>query len=290
MQSAAALALAMALTITPAAAQGTPDCAPVVAAISSVEGYEAAIPPAAPDGDWCVLDGSRLRSTAEGRPDLALDVLRIRQTATAFDIDLRGLRAAPRPSDRDMDDRLRSMLRLQSADLRLGAVHDPASRSATLSALRLELSGGTTLDLSADIQDADLSAAGLAAGRLTRATLVWRNDGRVLRPLMDMAGEGLAGAPGGPAVDAARGALQEIVDLVPPSALDDASRKALSAAVRALPQGRGKLELSLVSEDGIGAARLGMVALAGDPMSPKAMAALFDGVTLAATWTPGLSE
>jgi hypothetical protein len=284
------LALAIALTTTPAFAQGTPDCAPVVAAISSIEGYEAAIPPAAPDGDWCVLDGSRLRSTAEGRPDLALDVLRIRQTATAFDIDLRGLRAAPRPSDRDMDDRLRSMLRLQSADLNLRARHDAATNRVTVSEFRLVLSGGTALDLSCDIQDADLSAAGLAAGRLTRASLVWRSDGRFLRPVMDMAGEGLAGAPGGPAVDAARAALEQIVDLLPPATLDDASRKALAAAIRSLPQGRGKLTLTLVSEDGIGAARLGMAALAGDPLSPKAMAALFDGVTLAATWTPGLAD
>jgi hypothetical protein len=248
------------------------------------------VPAAAPDGDWCVLDGTSLRSVQPGRPDITVDRLRLRQTATGAGLDLQGLRAAPRPSDREMDDRLRSMLRLQSADLNLRAVHDPANRSVTLSALRLELSGGTALDLSAVIQDADLSAAGLAAGRLTRASLVWRSDGRFLRPIMDMAGEGLAGMPGGPAVDAARGALAQIVDLLPPSALDDASRKALAAAIRALPQGRGKLALTLVSEDGIGAARLGMAALASDPLSPRAMAALFDGATLTATWTPGLAD
>lgn len=290
MRTCAAAALAMALTITPVAAQGTPDCAPITSALAMIEGYKVNIPPAAPDGDWCVLDGTALRSTQPGWPDVTVDRLRLRQTATEVGLDLQGLRAAPRPSDREMDDRLRSMLRLQSADLNLRAVHDPDNRRVTLSALRLELSGGTSLDLSADIQDADLTATGLAGGRLTRASLVWRSDGRFLRPVMDMAGEGLAGTPGGPAVDAARGALEEIVDLLPPASLGDASRKALTAAIRALPQGRGKLVLTLVSEDGIGAARLGMAALQGDPLSPKAMAALFDGATLTATWTPGLAD
>jgi hypothetical protein len=280
----------MALTITPAFAQGTPDCAPFTAALATIDGYEVNIPPAAPDGDWCVLDGTALRSAQPGWPDVTVDRLRLRQTATEVGLDLQGLRAAPRPSDRQMDDRLRSMLRLQSADLNLRSVHDPDNRRVTLSAFRLELSGGTSLDLSADIEDADLSAAGLAGGRLTRASLVWRSDGRLLRPIMDMAGEGLAGTPGGPAVDAARAALEEIVDLLPPASLDDASRKALAAAIRALPQGRGKLVLTLASEDGIGAARLGMAALQGDPLSPKAMAALFDGATLTATWTPGLAD
>lgn len=290
MRSPAALALAMALTITPAFAQGTPDCAPITAALATLEAYEVKVPPAAPDGDWCVLDGTSLRSVQPGWPDVTVDRLRLRQTATEVGLDLQGLRAAPRPSDRDMDDRLRSMLRLQSADLNLRAQHDTATNRVTVSEFRLVLSGGTALDLSADIQDADLSAAGLAAGRLTRASVVWRSDGRFLRPVMDMAGEGLAGTTGGPAVDAARAALEQIVDLLPPATLDDASRKALTAAIRSLPQGRGKLALTLVSEDGIGAARLGMAALQGDPLSPKAMAALFAGTTLTATWTPGLAD
>jgi hypothetical protein len=106
---------------------------------------------------------------------------------------------------------------------------------------------------------------------------------------MDMAGEGLAGAPGDAAVDAARGALAGLVDALPDGVMDDASRKALEAVIGSLPQGRGKLTLTFVSEEGIGAARLAVAALSGEPLSPKAMAALFDGATISAAWQPGLA-
>lgn len=281
-------ALVLALTITPALAQTTPDFAPVVAAISSVAGHEVTIPPARPNSDCRMLDGTRFRRTAGGRPDPAMDILRLRQTETDVELDFQGLRAAPHPSDHDMDDRLRSMLRLPTADLGFQASHDQASGSLTIPRLRLTHCGGTVVELSADLHDADLSAPGLAAGRVTRATLVWRSDGKLIRTLMDMTGEGLAGTPGGRAADASRAALAEIVDLLPPARVDDSARKALAAAVRSLPQGRGKLEPTLVSEDGIGAARPGRAALSVDPLSPEALETPFDGVTVTAACTPAL--
>jgi hypothetical protein len=107
--------------------------------------------------------------------------------------------------------------------------------------------------------------------------------------MMDMAGEGLAGDQGAAAVDAARAALAELVEALPTAAVDDASRRALARMVGSLPQGRGKLALSLASPDGIGAARIALAALVGEPLSPKAKAALLDGATITAAWQPGMA-
>lgn len=286
---AGAVALSWLLAASGAGAEEAPDCDAITKALTSVEGYRVTIPPAAPDQGWCLADGATFRSERPGWPDLSVDRLRLRLTATEVELDLKGLRASPRPSDRDIDDRLRSLIRLQSADLRLQALHDPEAETLSLAGLRLDLSGGTTLELDAEIRGADLSLSSLAAGAVTRATLVWRNDGRLLRPVMDLAGEDLAGAPGDKAVDASRGALATLVGALPASVVDDASRGALEAMVRSLPQGRGKLTLGLASADGIGAARLAVGSLSGDPLSPDALATILEDATITAAWQPGLA-
>jgi hypothetical protein len=273
----------------PVLAEGAQDCGPATLALKSLEGYQVTIPPAGPEQGWCVLDGASFRSQVAGWPDLDAERLRLRQTATEFELDVQGLRATAKASDRDMDDRLRSLMRLQSGDLRLRAMHDVEADVVRVTGLRLRLSGGTTVELDAEIKGAGLSMASLPLGAVTRADLVWRNDGKLLRPVMDMAGEGLAGAPGAAAVDAARVALADMVDILPVAALDDASRKALEEAVGSMPQGRGKLTLSFASQEGIGAARLAVAALAGEPLSAKSLATLLDGATIRAVWQPGLA-
>lgn len=285
----AVLAIAAVCLASAAQAQATADCAGITAALTSIDGYQVTTPPAGPDQGWCVLDGAGFRSETPGWPDLKAYRLRTRQSPTEVELDLAGLTAAPRPFDREVDERLRSLMRLQSANLRLRVVHDPQAGVLSLSGLRLELSGGTVVAVDADIKGATLSPSSLVLGAVTRANLVWQTDGKLPRPLMDMAGEGLAGRPGPDAVDAARAGLAALVGGLPAGAIDDASRKALAAAVAALPQGRGKLTLTFVSEGGIGAARLAVVSLSGDPLSPKALATIFDGATISADWQPGLA-
>jgi hypothetical protein len=261
-----------ALLLVVAGTEAVANCGPAAARLTSVGGYAVSVPPAAADGDWCVLDGASFRSQMPGWPDLAADRLRLRETPTEIDLDLQGLRASPQASDRDLDDRIRSLFRLQSADLRLRAVHDPESRTLSIAGLRLDLASGARLELDARVKGADLSPAAAALGTVTEARLVWRNDGRVLRPLMDLAGEGLAGSGGPAAVDAARSVLAGLVEALPAANLDDPSRKALAAAVRAMPQGQGKLTLTLLAPEGIGAGRLAVAGLSDDPVSQPGLA------------------
>jgi len=273
----------------PVLAEGAPECSPATLALTGLEGYQVTIPPAGPEQGWCVLDGASFRSQLPGWPDLDAERLRLRQTATEFELDVQGLRATAKASDRGMDGRVRALMRLQSVDLRLRAEHDAEAGVLRVTGLRLQLSGGTTVELDADIKGAGLSLASLPLGAVTRANLVWRNDGKLLRPVIDTAREGLAGEPGAAAVDAARVALADMVDILPVAALDDASRKALEEAVGSMPQGRGKLTLSFASQEGIGAARLAVAALAGEPLSAKSLATLLDGATITAVWQPGLA-
>jgi hypothetical protein len=283
-----AMCLTLGLAAFEAGADEAPDCGAMVEALSALEGYQVTVPPAAPEDGWCVLDRATFQSALPGWPNLSADRLRLRQAGTAFELDLQGLRARPDPSDRKLDDRLRSLMRLQTADLRLRAVHDPAAGVLTLSDVRLDLSGGTEVELEADIRGATLAPGTLALGAVTWTRLVWRNDGKLQRPLMDLAGERIAGQPGEAAVDAARAALADLVAALPGSAVDDASRVALAVVVGALPQGRGKLTLSFRSESGVGAARLAIVSLSGELSSPEALATILDDATITAIWQPGL--
>lgn len=283
-----AMGLAMILTAADAAAEDAPDCSAMTEVVSSLEGYEVLVPPAAPEDGWCVLDRATFRSDMPGWPDLAADRLRLRHTGSAFEMDLQGLRAAPRASDTRIDDRLRALMRLQSADLGLKAVHDPETGVLTLSGVRLALSGGTEVQLEAEIRGAGLAPATLTLGAVTWGRLVWRNDGKFLRPVMDLAGETLAAQSGDPAVDAAREALADLVAALPGSMVDDASRKALQAVVAALPQGRGKLSLTFQSDSGVGPARLAVAALSGDGASPGGLASVFGDARVTAEWQPGL--
>ena len=288
------LVLAGSVWSGPTLAEPVPaDCATLTDALRTVPGYVLTVPPAGPEGGWCVLDGALLRSEAEGNPDLSAERLRLRAAAAdgvpvMLEVDMVGLRIRPKAGDRALDDRVRGLLRLQSADLRLLAVADPATGSLRIETLVLRLSGGTEVQLSAEVAGAGLAT--LATGRLVALDLSWRSDGRLLRPLMALAGEGLApDLTESQAVDAAREALRRGLAALPEAMFQDESRSALERVVTAMPQGRGRLALSLRSAEGIGASRLLMAALVGDPLGPEALAQLFQGARLTADWTPGMA-
>ena len=91
-----------------------------------------------------------------------------------------------------IDPTLQAMFRLQSADLQLAATVNAVTETLEIRGLALRLSGGTELTLGADIKGAGLSPLSLAAGSLTALDLDWRNDGRLLGPVMEAAGARLA--------------------------------------------------------------------------------------------------
>lgn len=290
----AACAISLGLIFSTPAQAEPATCAALTAVLTSIGGYSLTAPPAGDSEGWCVLDGARLRPDGDG-PNISVETLRVKGEAVdgapvSIEVDLTGLRISPSLSDRGMDDRLRALFRLQTADLRLSAQRKEAADMLELRDGKVMLSGGTEVTFSADLAGADLSAASLLTGALTQLDLTWKNDGRLLRPAMEAAGEGLVeGASGSAAVDAARGALDKLVDAMPAGVFVGDSQKELAALIPALPQGRGRLVLALTSEDGIGAARLAVAALSDDPLGTSAMARLFAGTQLTADWQPGLA-
>jgi hypothetical protein len=284
------LALAAPLRAEPVAA----DCATLTAALDTFVGYDLTAPPAGPQDGWCVLDGAALRAEGQGRPDLTADRLRLRGMVdgaelVGIEVDLAGLRAAFKASDDTVDDRMRGLFRLQSAELRFAAAVDGSNTLVNLGGGLLRLSGGTELQFSGTMLASGLSPASLLSGSLTAAQVEWRNDGRLLRPLMEVFGERLVdGVGGSSAVDAARLALRHATDNLPDASLTEDTRTELEQALAALPQGRGRLALSLTTSDGIGAARLLMAGLKDDPLGPDALAQVLQGAQIAATWTPGI--
>jgi hypothetical protein len=294
MRMRASLAVIVALAGLPAGADPTPaDCA-MLSGMLQISGYSLTAPPSGAEAGWCVMDGAAWRSDRPGWPDLTAERMRVRGSVDAtalvsLEVDVAGGRVLPQAGDRALDDRLRGLVRLQTVEMRFAAVVDAETDRLDISGGVLRLSGGSEVTFGATVAGGGLTAMDLASGSLTALDLEWRNDGRLLRPVMEMAGERLAGAPtGSAAVDAARLALRQVVDALPETALADDTRPELEQLVTALPQGRGRLTLSLSAPEGIGASRLLLAGLTDNPLGPKALAGLLQGARVTAVWSPGI--
>ncbi len=282
----------MALLAGPVAGETAAGCDAVAGAVEAFTGLSLSVPPAGMEDGWCVLDGARL--TGDGAPQVSVERLRLAGTEAegellSLEIEGAGLRVRPALNDRDMPGWLRDLLRLQSAEVHLLVRRDEATDRLVLEGGRLGLSGGGELLLTAEVAGARLAATSLLAGRMTALHLEWMNDGRTLRPVIEALGaEVEPRTTGTQAVLAARSALLSVVEAVPEGSLPEADAEALAGFIAALPQGRGRLVLDIGSETGIGAAQLGLLALAKDPSGPEALARLFAGAQIGASWTPGL--
>lgn len=268
------------------------DCAELAALIEGVVGSGLTVPPSAAKDGWCVLDGAR---SFGGEVRVSAEVLRVRgevleDRLVALEVEGAGLRVAPALNNRDMAGWLRDLMRLQSADLQLTLRRDEAQDVLRIERGFLGLSGGGELDVTGTVAGADLSASSLLIGRVTTLTVEWLNDGRTLRPLLEaMGGRLQPGATGTEAVLAARAALQGAVAAVPVAALAEGDAEAAEAVIAALPQGRGRVTVGVASDGGIGAAQLGLLALAEDPTGPESLARFFAGSRVTVAWAPGLS-
>lgn len=286
------LSLVLALAAGPGAAETPVPCAGMPEVLRDLSGLTVSAPPAAMKGGWCVLDGARL--TGAGVPTVAAGKLRARAGAEgaevlSLEVEGLGLRLAPGLQERDLPGWLRDLLRLQTADLRLALRRDAGGDRLVLEEARLDLSGGSALRVTGELAGAGLSARSLLSGKLRQLRLEWRSDGRTLRPALAAWGASLQpGAEAGEAVEAARAALMALVGALPEAVLGEPGRTALEATVRALPQGRGRLVAELVSDRGIGAADLGLLALSRDPAGPDALARLLVGSGLEIDWQPGI--
>jgi hypothetical protein len=282
------------LSLPASAESGPADCRTLSETLEAFTGLGLSAPPAGDEGGWCVFDGAVLAGGGADQPDIWAKRLRLRGTEAndvpeSLELDLTGLRVTPKIGDTEMDDRLRSLFRLQTADLSLAVSRNHADDRLELSRGRLVLSGGTEVEFSADLAGSELSATSVLLGALTALDLTWKNDGRLLRPVMEVAGEHLVeGATGSVAVDATRDWLQMIAAALPSASLTGTSGDEAQQLIAALPQGRGRLRLGLVSDAGIGAAQLGLVALAEDPLGAKALERLLSGSRITLDWRPGL--
>ncbi len=267
-------------------------CPQLLAALESATGTRITAPPSGPEDGWCVFDRAVLK--ADGAPDLVAERLRLRGdldegALVSLAVRADGVRVSPGLGQRDLDPVLREALRLQTAEVALDATVGLEGIALRDGVVRL--SGGSELAVAADIAGVGISAGSLMLGRLTWARLDWRNDGKLLRPMLQAWGEGMAdGAQrGAAAIDASRAALRQLVGNLPEALVHEDGAAQLKRLIDALPQGRGRLVLELSRPGGIGAAELGVAALSGDPLGPEALARLFSGAALAVDWQPGLA-
>jgi hypothetical protein len=289
------LATSCGLALSAGADTKPADCKTVAAMLEAAVGSSLTAPPAREEDGWCVLDGAALKGGGSDQPDISVKRLRVKGTEAdgvpvTLDIDLAGLRVTPKIGDTTMDDRLRSLLRLQTADLTLSVSRNDAEDRLELRGGLLQLSGGTEVKFNGDIDGAQLSRGSVLLGALTALDLEWKNDGRLLRPAMEAAGEGLVeGATGSAAVDAARAALVALAAALPAASLTGESAEELEQLIAAMPQGRGRFSLGFASQYGIGATQLGIAALSDDPMGPETLARLLSGTAINVDWQPGLA-
>lgn len=267
-------------------------CVRLVAAVEGAAELTLLAPPAGTRDGWCVLDGAR--STGAGAVRVSVATLRLKGEddggrLLSFEMEATGLRVAPAPNNRDVPDWLRDLMRLRTADVQLALRHDQAGDLLLIESVRLALSGGGEFDLAGEVAGAGMSAASLLTGRVISLRLVWKNDGRTLRPLMQALGERLEPeAKAVSAVDTAREGLRWLVEALPEGSLAEGAAEALDSFILALPNGRGRLVLDFGSDSGIGAAQLGLLAMADDPASQKTLERFFSGTRISASWTPGI--
>ncbi|MBN8632718.1 MAG: hypothetical protein J0L76_17925 [Rhodobacterales bacterium] len=269
-------------------------CAELGEVLTDLTGYTLALPPAPNVEGWCIADSAVLR--AEGRPRITVERLHLAGQAVdgvpeSLSLVLGGMRVVPELSDRSMDPRLASMLRLQTVDaMMLKLRRSPGAEGVQLEDGVIVLSGGTELSFEASFLGGGFSAREMIPAALTSLHLDWRNDGRLLRPVMEVAGERLVeGATGSAAVDATRREMLALVANLPDSAMEGDAANELRKAVEALPQGHGRLKLEFVSKAGIGLARLALAAVSDAPTGPDALGRLFADGRLTVDWQPGLA-
>lgn len=288
-----ALALAFGLAAPVAAGPVAMGCERLAALFQGLTGYAVTLPPSPNVDGWCAVDGAVLR--AGDLPGITVARLELAGTETAdgpesLSLSVSGARIAPQLGDRSDDALLRSILRLQTVDATLTVQRSAQREGMELRGVRVVLSGGTVLSLEAELSGGGFTRESLVLAALTGLRLDWRNDGRLLRPVMEAAGGRLAeGARGNAAVDAARAALGEVLANLPDASLAGDSARELAAVARALPQGQGRLMLDFTSQAGLGAARLGLLVLSDDPAGPQALARLMADAVLTVDWQPGLA-
>lgn len=269
------------------------DCPRLGELVEAITGYRLTVPAAPNVEGWCVADGAVLR--AEGRPRITVDRLHLTGTevdgkAASLSLVVGGMRVVPELSDRAISSRLREALRLQTVDMMLKVRRSEVFDGLEVRGGVVALSGGTDVLIEANLAGADFAPGSVLGARLTRLDLEWKNDGRLLRPVMVAAGERLLeGASGDAAVDVARQGLVAVIGNLPHDILVGDTSDELVSLAKALPQGRGRLVLALTSEAGIGAARLALAALASEPTGPDALAKVFAGANLTVDWQPGIS-
>lgn len=282
------LALAMAQPVT-----GEPaGCPMLVDWLKQASGLIITAPPA-PDVDgWCVLDG--VRTTVDGAVRVSADRLRLRGETVdgglaGLEIKGKGVRLAPALNNRDMPDWLRDLVRLQSADLHLAVQRDAARDVLVVQTVQLRLSGGSEILVMGEVAGGDLGASSLLTARLTKLSVEWQNDGRLLAPILEAWGRGLEPGSSGPkALRAARSAIEDVVAALPEGTVTNGLPEGMDGFIAALPHGRGRLMLTASSQNGIGAAQLGLLALSEDPTAPAVLARFLSGTQVGLSWTPGL--
>jgi hypothetical protein len=289
----AALVLVLGLAV-PGGAETLPsECQALEAALESITRYSLTASPAATDNGWCVLDGAVLLSERADSPNISVKRLRLRGTEAegkmqSLAVDVGVLRVTPKLGDTTMDGWLRDLVKLQTADVRLSVAQ--SGDKLELREGLIVLSGGSELAFDADIAGAGFSVGSLLSATVTMLKLNWKNDGKLLRPLMETTGERLVdGAQGSEAISAIRTLLRQHTDNLPKELFEGEAFAEIRQLILALPQGRGRLMLEFRSETGTGGAQIAIAALSDDPTGPDTLQRLFGGAALSLDWQPGIA-
>lgn len=255
------------------------------------------------DGDWCVAEAPVLDLEGQYVPDWHMDRLRFRGSALGWiadgstlpeglEVGVEGLRLVVQTGSEQMDWILAAQSRPNGIDAEASLAWDPTAKVLRLEGLSVDFPGENLVTASATLAGVDLSSTGAmqmsaTSFALTEADLAVTTHGLfewyVLMALgpqvlpsdgdMDAAAEGL------------RADLAAMIVDLPGTSFSDASKAAMAALVKELPNPSGDLTVALRAEPGIGPVRAAGYALNGVPQSVAEAAPLFQGVTVDVGWT-----
>jgi hypothetical protein len=209
---------------------------------------------------------------------------------SALNLSLDDVRFSPRTPNATMT----WLLEQQNVSAGTNLTLDAASVDGawTIRSLHADFPGNNQIDLTAKANGLDLSSrtqmiSSLGWARLTHLDLTFEMEGFFEAYLLMPLGAALLEGADSPdqRVSELKSEAATLIDLLPESSVDGASKSALKDIIADLPHPKGRLELEVVSKQGFGAPNLMSVALNGVGDDPaKTLATVLNGVQITVVW------
>ncbi len=256
------------------------------------------------EGEWCVVDAVIIESEDNYSPRFNIEQLRYRGAGmvglfdwsvppTSLDIEMDGLNFGVRVDEPVMDYLIAAQRHTSGTDVAVSMVWDAGSKTVALTKGTMDFPGENAISVTARAKNVDLGTKGRAQMAMlgfgvTEMDVSVTSNGLFESYFLMPIGAALLTQDTDPAaqVDALKMQAAAMIASLPDATFSADTKAAMNTVIGEFPNPAGKLDLILRSEAGVGPRSLAGYALLGVPTTIAALAPMFDGLTVGATYTP----